>query len=277
MKNHGGRAMQPLRFRSIWISDVHLGTRACKAEYLLDFLRHTESKYLYLAGDIIDFWSLRGGWHWPALHNRVVQTVMDKATRGTEVVYVPGNHDEMFREHVGRVFGGVRVALDTIHATADGRRLLVRHGDEFDAVVQHSRWLALLGSGIYDVLLYLNRWVNVVRRRCGLPYWSLAAYLKDKTKSAVNFISSFETTLVQEARRRNVDGIVCGHIHKAAIEEIDGMLYCNDGDWVESCTALVEHHDGSLAIVHWADESVYLLEETEDEYRTGQRRLVPAD
>ena len=257
--------METLRYRSIWISDVHLGTRACKAEYLIDFLRHTESKQLYLIGDMIDFWALKSGWYWPAAHQQVIQAVMDKAARGTEVVFVPGNHDEVFRDHVGRLFGGVRVEKDAIHETADGRRLLVLHGDEFDQVVQCSPWLAHLGSWIYDVLLYANRWVNWFRRQLGFPYWSLAAYLKHKTKGAVNFISNFEQALVHEARKRHVDGVVCGHIHRATIEEYDGVLYCNDGDWVESCTALVEHHDGRLAVIHWADESVYLLQETETE------------
>jgi len=269
--------MGPLHFRSIWISDAHLGTRSCKAEYLLDFLRHTESRYLYLIGDMIDFWNLRNGWYWPPLHNQVLQAVMEKAARGTQVVFVPGNHDEVFRDHVGRVFGGVEVAADVVHRTADGRQLLVLHGDEFDSIVRHSKWLAMFGSWVYDLLLYSNRWVNLVRRKLGFPYWSLAAYLKHKVKNAVNYISHFEQALVHEARKRQVDGVVCGHIHRATIEHYDGMLYCNDGDWVESCTALVEQTDGSLALVHWADESVYLLEETENEYRDRQRRLVPAD
>lgn len=276
MQNRDAKS-KPLKFRSIWISDVHLGTRACKAEYLLDFLRHTESRYLYLVGDMIDFWNLRDGWYWPASHGQVIQAVMDKASRGTTVIYVPGNHDEMFRDHIGRLFGGVRVAADAIHKTADGRRLLVLHGDEFDGVVRHSKWLAVFGSWIYDWLLYANRWFNILRRRLGFPYWSLAAWLKHKVKNAVNFISQFELALVREARKRRVHGVVCGHIHKATIEDHKGVLYCNDGDWVESCTALVEHHDGSLAVIHWADESVYLLEETENEYSPGQRRLVPAD
>ncbi|MBI3899828.1 MAG: UDP-2,3-diacylglucosamine diphosphatase [Gammaproteobacteria bacterium] len=269
--------MEPLRFRSIWISDVHLGTRACKAEYLLDFLQHTDSTRLYLVGDIVDFWNLKGGWYWPRLHNQVIQTAMEKASRGTEVTYVPGNHDELFRDHIGRAFGGIRVVKDVIHETADGRKLLVIHGDEFDAIVVNSKWLALLGSWMYDVLLSANRWVNWVRRRCGFPYWSLAAFLKHKVKNAVNFISHFEQALVHEAKRRQVDGVICGHIHKATLEDYGDILYGNCGDWVESCTALVERLDGSLAIVHWADESVYLLEETDHEYSHSYRRLVPAD
>lgn len=255
--------MQPLQFRSIWISDTHLGTRTCKAEYLLDFLRHTESKNLYLIGDIIDFWSLKNGWHWPKLHNQVIQTIMEKAAKDTEVIYVPGNHDEWFRDYLGLLFGGVRITADPVHTTADGRRFLIIHGDEFDSVVKHSRWLAVLGSGAYDFLLYANRWVNYFRRKLGFPYWSLAAYLKHKVKNAVNFISNFEQALAHEARKRGVDGVICGHIHRATIENIDGIVYCNDGDWVESCTALVERHDGSLAILHWADDSMFFLDEND--------------
>jgi UDP-2,3-diacylglucosamine pyrophosphatase LpxH len=250
-----------LRLRTVWISDVHLGTRACKADYLLDFLAHTEAERLYLVGDMIDFWNLRNGWYWPASHNRVVQAIMDKAARGTEVIYVPGNHDELFRDYAGAVFGGVRVERSAIHETADGRRLLVLHGDEFDQIVQCSPWLAHLGSWIYDFLLYANRWVNLFRRTLGFPYWSLAAYLKHKVKNAVNYISNFEQALAHEARRYRVDGVVCGHIHKAAIEKVGEVLYCNDGDWVESCTALVERADGALAVLHWADERRWLLAE----------------
>lgn len=255
--------MQPLQFRSIWISDTHLGTRTCKAEYLLDFLKHTESKNLYLIGDIIDFWSLKNGWYWPKLHNQVIQTIMEKAAKDTEVIYVPGNHDEWFRDYLGLLFGGVRITADPVHTTADGRRFLIIHGDEFDSVVKHSRWLAVLGSGAYDFLLYANRWVNYFRRKLGFPYWSLAAYLKHKVKNAVNFISNFEQALAHEARKRGVDGVICGHIHRATIENMNGIVYCNDGDWVESCTALVERHDGSLAILHWADESVFFLDEND--------------
>jgi UDP-2,3-diacylglucosamine pyrophosphatase LpxH len=255
-------AGERLRVRSIWISDAHLGTRACKAEYLLDFLKHTDSRYLYLIGDMIDFWRLKNGWYFPKSHNQVLQAILEKAANGTEVIYVPGNHDEVFRDHIGRVFGGVRVATDAIHTGADGRRLLVIHGDEFDSVVKHSRWIARLGSDIYDFLLWSNRWVNAVRRRLGFPYWSLAAYLKHKVKNAVNFISNFEQALAREARRRGVDGVVCGHIHRAIVERIHGVLYCNDGDWVESCTALVERPSGALALVHWADERAVIFEET---------------
>lgn len=257
--------MEPLRFRSIWISDVHLGIRACKAEFLLDFLKQTESEYLYLIGDMIDIWSMKTLWYWPALHSQVIHAILAKAARGTKVIYVPGNHDELFRDYVGQTFARVPIRAEAIHKTADGRKLLVIHGDEFDAVVKHSRWLALLGSGIYELLLLSNRCVNYFRRKLGFPYWSLAAYLKDKVKNAVKYISNFEQALIHEARKRKLDGVICGHIHKATIEDVDGVLYCNDGDWVESCTALVEHPDGTLAVIRWAEESAFLLQEREYE------------
>lgn len=254
-------SMRPLRYRSIWISDVHLGLRDCKAEFLLDFLKATECQYLYLVGDIIDFWNLKKGWYWPQPHNNVIQKILRKARHGTRVCYIAGNHDEFFRDFIGITFGDIQILDEAIHETADGRRFLIIHGDEFDNVVKHNKWLAMLGDRAYGLLLAINRWFNHARRRLGFPYWSLAAYLKHKVKNAVNYISSFEQALVHEARRHNVDGLICGHIHKAAIETIDGVLYCNDGDWVESCTALVEHHDGSLEIVHWADQSRSVLKE----------------
>jgi len=255
---------ESLRFRSIWISDVHFGTRACKAEFLLDFLERADCERLYLVGDMIDFWNLKSGWYWPATHSKALQKIMEMAAHGVEVIYVPGNHDELFRDYTGSVFGGVQIAPRVIHETADGRRFLVIHGDEFDSVVKHSKWLAVLGSGMYDFLLYANRWVNFVRRRLGFAYWSLAAYLKHKVKNAVNYISNFEQALAHEAQRHRVDGVICGHIHKAALEYVRDVLYVNDGDWVESCTALVERHDGSLAVLHWADECRWLFEENRE-------------
>ncbi|HYE49681.1 MAG TPA: UDP-2,3-diacylglucosamine diphosphatase [Azospirillaceae bacterium] len=242
-----------IRYRSIWISDIHLGTRGCQAEHLLDFLKHTESDYLYLVGDIVDGWRLKKSWFWPQAHNDVVQKVLRRARKGARVFLVPGNHDEAFREFVGLQFGGVTIVEDTVHVTADGRRLLVIHGDQFDAVVKYAKWLALVGDGAYTALLHLNTLLNRVRRRLGFQYWSISAYLKHRTKKAVEFIGRYEDALVDEARRRQVDGVVCGHIHHAEMRDMDGILYCNDGDWVESCTALVEHMDGTLEIVDWAD------------------------
>lgn len=241
------------RYRSIWISDVHLGFRGCAAEFLLDFLRSVECENLFLVGDIIDVWELERKVYWPQAHNNVIRTLLGKAKHGTKVVYIPGNHDEMFRDYCGMEFGNVLIRRNYIHETADGKKLLLMHGDEMDTVVKCSRLLAVVGSRAYDWLLRLNRYVNAVRRLFRLPYWSLAAFLKHKVKNAVNFISSFEKGVAHEARRRGVDGVVCGHIHRAEITDIDGILYCNDGDWVESCTAMVEHFDGRLEILHWSD------------------------
>jgi UDP-2,3-diacylglucosamine pyrophosphatase LpxH len=241
------------RYRTLWISDVHLGTRGSKANFLLDFLRHTESDTLYLVGDMVDGWRLRKSWYWPQSHNDVVQKLLRKARKGTTVIYVPGNHDEWLRDYDDTEFGGITVRREAVHETADGRRLLVVHGDAFDGVVRYARWLALLGDGAYELALKLNHGFNLARRRLGYPYWSLSAYLKFKVKNAVQFISAYADTIAAEARRRGVDGIVCGHIHHAEIRDIGGVLYCNDGDWVESCTALAEHFDGRLEIIAWME------------------------
>ncbi len=241
-------------FRSIWISDTHLGIPESKADILYDFLKHTESDYLYLVGDIVDCWRLRKGWYWPQIYNNVIRTVLGKAKNGTSVTYIPGNHDELFREFTGMRFGDIQILRDSIHTTADGRRMLVMHGDEFDSIVRHQRWLALIGSTAYEVSLKVNRWFNAVRRRLGFPYWSLSAYLKHKVKNAVKFMDNFEQAVAREARKRKLDGLICGHIHRASLGRFEDIAYCNDGDWVESCTALVEYEDGSLAIINWLDE-----------------------
>jgi len=248
----------PRHYRTIWISDVHLGTPGCQADYLLDFLRSHTSDTLYLVGDILDGWQLRKGWYWPQAHNDVLQKLLRCARKGTRVIYVPGNHDELSRQFVGLSFGGIEVMAEDIHVTATGKRLLVTHGDLFDGVMQHARWLARLGSSVYDLLLKLNGWMNAVRRRLDLPYWSMSQYLKHQARSAVNFIADFEHVMTEEARRRGCDGVVCGHIHKAEIRLVDGVLYCNDGDWVESLSALVEEHDGELSLVHWHQRLVRL-------------------
>ncbi|MEA1677114.1 UDP-2,3-diacylglucosamine diphosphatase [Nitrospirillum sp. BR 11163] len=244
----------PRRYRSIWLSDLHLGTRGCQADMLLDFLKHTELEYLYLVGDIVDGWRLKKGWYWPQAHNDVVQKVLRRVRKGTKVFLIPGNHDEVFRDFIGLQFGGVTILEDAVHTTADGRRFLVLHGDLFDAVVKYAKWLAYVGDSAYTVLLTLNTWLNTARRHLGFQYWSLSAYLKNRTKKAVEFIGNYEQALADEAKRRQVDGIICGHIHHAEMRDMGGVLYCNDGDWVESCTALVEHADGTLEIIHWADE-----------------------
>ena len=239
------------RCRAIWISDVHLGTAGCQADCLLDFLRHHESDILYLVGDIVDGWQLGKGWYWPQSHNDVVQKILRKARKGTRVVYVAGNHDEVARQFLGMRFGDIEIVDEVVHPLVDGRKLWVIHGDLFDGVLQHARWLALLGDTLYTLILKLNKWFNAIRHRLGFSYWSLSQYLKHKVKKAVNFITEFEHAVVNEARRRGYHGVVCGHIHKAEIREVDGLLYCNDGDWVESLTALVENADGRLELVHW--------------------------
>lgn len=240
-------------YRSIFISDVHLGTRGCKADVLLDFLKHNESDHLYLAGDIVDGWRLRKSWYWPQEHNDVVQKILRRARKGSRVVYIPGNHDEAARAYAGLRFGGVQILREAVHVCADGRRFIVLHGDEFDAVVKHAKWLAHVGGHVYGLLLRVNIALNWFRRKMGFTYWSLSAYLKRKAKRAVDGIGRYETALADEARRRQVDGIICGHIHSAEMRDMEGVLYCNDGDWVESCTALVEHHTGALEIIDWTE------------------------
>lgn len=242
------------RYRTIWISDVHLGTRGCNDRLLIDFLDHVDSDTLYLVGDIIDGWRMKKRFYWPERHNAIVRRVMKRAKHGTRVVYVPGNHDEMFRQFAGISFGGVEIRRKAIHVTADGRRLLVLHGDEFDTIVLAHRWLAFLGDAAYHVLMRLNLVVNAVRRRLDLPYWSLSKHAKHKVKNAVEFISRFEEAVAHEAARINVDGVVCGHIHTAEARAFGEIVYYNDGDWVEGCTALVEHRDGRMEILHWAEE-----------------------
>jgi len=247
--DHHPDACPSIRVRAAWISDLHLGTPGCQAEALLDFLRDLECDTLYLVGDIIDGWQLRRSWYWPQSHNDVVQKILRKARKGTRVVFVPGNHDEFARRYLAHNFGGVDVVEEAIHTLADGRRLWVTHGDLFDGVVQCARWLALLGDMAYEFTLKVNRRFNALRARLGLPYWSLSRYLKGKVKRAVSYVSDFETAVAHEAHRRGLQGVVCGHIHQAEMRHIEGVLYCNDGDWVESLTALVEHHDGRLEIL----------------------------
>ncbi len=249
------------RVRTLWISDLHLGTRGCQAERVLDFLRHTESETLYLVGDIVDGWALRRkGWHWPEAHNTVVQKLLRKARKGTRVVYVPGNHDDFARQFAGLSFGGIETRREAVHTTADGRCLLVLHGDAFDGAVALAPWLSELGSRIYEGALLLNRPLNRARHALGRPYWSLAAFLKGNTKRAVQYIAGFEEAVARRAAERGADGVVCGHIHKAELRTVGtgagGVLYANCGDWVESCTALAEGFDGRLELIRWPDVAV---------------------
>jgi UDP-2,3-diacylglucosamine pyrophosphatase LpxH len=256
--------MAKLTVRSIFVSDIHLGTKGAQAEYLLDLLENTDSEYLYLVGDVFDLWKLRSGWFWPQLNNRVVQALFAKARRGARVIYLPGNHDALLRDYAGMMFNGVQILHQTEHVTAAGRRLLVTHGDELDGVVAVNRWLRHLGDLNYNFLLMLNRHCNRLRRLCGLPYWSLSASIKGRVGNAVEYVRRFEAAAVERARHAGLDGVVCGHIHVGKVRDIEGMLYANSGDWVENCTALVEDAAGEIRLLHWARDSVFLLPPAED-------------
>ena len=240
-------------YKTIFISDIHLGSKACQAELLLDFLKHNDSEKLYLVGDIVDGWRLKRKWYWPQSHNDVVQKILRKARKGTEIIYVPGNHDEGLRRYIGTHFGGIEVRPTDIYEAVNGDKYLVLHGDSFDNVMLYARWLASIGDHAYDLVLRLNTVFNGLRRLMGLRYWSLSSYLKIKVKNAVQFISEFERVLANEAQKAGVQGVICGHIHHAEMRQYGDIIYMNDGDWVESCSALVEHFDGTWEIIFWAD------------------------
>ena len=239
------------KYRTLFLSDLHLGTRAAQAELLLDFLKYHEAETIYLVGDIVDGWRLKKGWYWPQAHNDVVQKFLRKVRKGVRVIYIPGNHDEFARNYTGLTFGGIEVVSEALHRTADDKKIIVMHGDQFDIVVCNARWLAYLGDWAYRVAISTNTWINTARRLSGMSYWSLSAWAKMKVKNAVNFIGDFEKTLALEAKRKNADGVICGHIHHATIKQIDGVLYINTGDFVESCSAVVEHEDGHFEIIYW--------------------------
>jgi len=249
----GSRKRELIRLRSAFISDVHLGTKDCLAQELLQFLAAIEVEYLFLVGDIIDLSAMRRSFHWPQVHSDVLRAILGKARDGVKVIYIPGNHDEAMREFSGSVFGNLAVRRRYVHACADGREMLVMHGDEFDTAVKCSGWLGRLGNFAYEAAMRCNRGVNGCRRAVGLPYWSFASYLKLRLRHAVRYVQAFEQVAARAAAQRNLDGIVCGHIHRAAIREIDGVLYCNDGDWVESGTALIEELNGQLSVWSWAE------------------------
>ncbi len=238
-------------FRTVWISDIHLGTKDCKAKELLEFIKHCRANKIYLVGDIIDGWALKKRWFWPQEHNDVIQKLLRQARKGTEVIFIPGNHDEFARQFCGLNFGGIQVKHDDVHVTADGKKLWVTHGDLYDNIMQYARWIAFIGDRAYTFALWLNRAFNRIRLKLNYPYWSLSQYLKHKVKAAVSCITAFEDLLIREAKIKQCDGVVCGHIHKAELRIIDHITYANDGDWVESMTALIENHDGSLQIIDW--------------------------
>lgn len=247
-------SMGKASYRAVFISDVHLGTRGCRADFLADFLASVRAEKLYLVGDIIDGWRLRKSWYWDEMHDEVVRLLLRHANQGAEVLYIPGNHDEMFRPWLSMQLqlGNVRFADEAVHVTGNGKKLLIIHGDQFDSVVRYAKFLAFLGDWAYATALVANRYFNAVRRRLGYPYWSLSQWAKRQVKEAVKAVDRFESALAGEARRRGLDGVVCGHIHHAEMRDVEGVRYLNCGDWVESCTALVEHHDGSLELIDWA-------------------------
>ncbi len=252
-------------YRSIWISDFHLGTRGCQSELLLEFIKHTQSEKLYLVGDIIDGWALKNTWYWPQSHNDVVQKILRKARHGTEVFYISGNHDEVMRGFAPVNFGGVSILNQVIHETVDKKKYLVVHGDQFDGIIQCAKWLAMLGSITYDFLIYFNRYINFFRKKLGYEYWSLSNYLKFTVKNAVKFVSEYEKLVCNYAKQFKVEGIICGHIHHANMQYMNEIHYINDGDWVESCTALVEHFDGKLELINWTEKRKELFNETIDQ------------
>jgi UDP-2,3-diacylglucosamine pyrophosphatase LpxH len=258
--------MAPHHFRSIWISDLHLGTRNLQNEKLLDFLLQTDSDFLYLVGDIFDLLQAQKRWHWPKINDRIVQTILAKAASGTTVVYLPGNHDHMLRKFDGCTFNNIRIQNNIIHETADGKRYLVMHGDSFDPIVQHSPWLASIGSTAYEMLLVLNRWCNFGRRTVKREYRSISSWLKHQVKVVVNYMGRFEEAVALEADTQRVDGLICGHIHRACIREINSVLYTNAGDWVESCTALAENAAGQLGIIEWRNHQPLHKAIAEKEY-----------
>ncbi len=248
--------------RTLWISDVHLGTKDCQAQALIKFLAHNEAQTIYLVGDIIDGWQLKKRWYWPQAHNDVIQKLLRKARKGTRIVYITGNHDMFIREFIEHLddgsaqipsieMGGIEFMDEAIHTTADGRKIWVLHGDLFDGVVQNMQWLAKIGDELYMFALKANRWLNLWRAKLGLHYWSLSQFLKDRVKNAVSYIDDFETAVAAEAKRKGCQAVLCGHIHKANIRDIDGVTYLNSGDWVESLTAVAEDAQGQLSILQW--------------------------
>lgn len=242
--------------RSIFLSDIHLGTRGCQADSLLDFLRHYEAEHIFLIGDIVDFWAMRRGVHWNQSQNTFVQKILRSARKGVKVVLIPGNHDEALREHCGINFGDIELRTEHLHTAADGKRYLLIHGDEYDQVTRHHRWVAILGDVAYNALVRMNGWLSMIRRRLNIPgYWSLAGYAKRKVKTAVSFIFDFEDSVVRGMRERGVDGVICGHIHAATIKQIQGISYINCGDWVDSCSAIVEHPDGRMELIDWREHA----------------------
>jgi len=240
-------------YRTIWLSDIHLGTKDCKADMLLQFLQDNQAERVFLVGDIVDFWALQRRVYWPSSHNQVMTTILEMAQSGTEVIYLPGNHDEVMKPYVKQLFGSIQIHDEFVHKTYAGKKLLLLHGDKFDQEVCFGKFQAKLGDALYDFLLFLNRQCHGIRKRLGLPYWSMASYIKTKVKKANEAIKRYRDAAVKEAKKQGADGIVCGHIHHPQMEIVEGTLYCNDGDWIENCTTMVETQSGDLRLLRWCD------------------------
>lgn len=257
-----GNVITKRRVRTIWISDTHLGTKGCKAEFLAEFLKSHHCETLYLVGDIIDGWRMKKSIYWPQSHSNVIRRILTLSKRGTKIIYVTGNHDEFLRKYSDSAFGNIHLVDRAIHETKDGRRMLVIHGDEYDVIVRYHKWIAMLGDIAYRMLLIINRWFNHIRHKLGYGYWSLSSHIKHRVKQAVNFIGEYEQALAGECKRNKLDGVICGHIHHAEIRKIDGIQYHNCGDWVESCTALAETYSGKIELIHWIEATRHPQVET---------------
>ena len=268
-----------LQYKSVWISDIHLGTRGCQSDMVLEFIKYTRSENLYLVGDIVDGWALKNRWYWPQQHNDVIQKILRKARHGTRVFYIAGNHDEILRKFIPINLGNVEILNQLIHEGVNGKKYWVVHGDQFDGIIRHAKWLSKLGSIAYEALIAFNRYLNYFRRRLGKEYWSLSKYMKFKVKNAVKFMSEFEELVVESAKKRKANGVICGHIHHPAMENIKDIEYKNCGDWVESCTALVEHFNGEFELIYWLEKRKEILkdayvEEKFEEIRQEKIRIV---
>lgn len=265
-----------LQYKSIWISDIHLGTKGCQADMVLEFIKYTRSENLYLVGDIVDGWALKNKWYWPQQHNDVIQKILRKARHGTRVFYLAGNHDEILRKFIPINLGNVEMLNQLIHEGINGKKYWVVHGDQFDGIIRYAKWLSVLGALAYETLISFNRYLNYFRRRLGKEYWSLSKYLKFKVKNAVKFVSEFEAMVVETAKKQKADGVICGHIHHPTMEEIKNIEYKNCGDWVESCTALVEHFDGKFELIHWLDKRKEILNDlyVEEQFEENQKEKI---
>ena len=246
-------AAQSYHYKSVWLSDLHLGSKDCKADYLLDMLSKTSCETLYLVGDVIDIWALERRFSWPEKHNQVVDALIKKAQSGTKVIYLPGNHDEKVKKYIGMTFAEVEIKQEVIHTTNAGKKMLITHGDVFDGEVCLGKWQAVLGDILYDLLLFLNRCCFSMRKTFGFGYWSLAGYIKGRVKGANEAIKRYQHAAIKYAKQKGADGIICGHIHQPDVQMINGYLYCNDGDWIENCTLLAENLDGSIELIYWTE------------------------